>query len=305
MQPITFSFSAMSCANELHFFAANEARAAMVAQAAVGEVARIERRFSRYLDDSVVSRINRAAGGEPVEVDEESAALLDYADSCFRHSDGLFDITSGVLRRAWDFRSGRIPAPGEIAALLPLVGWNRVEWEKPFFRLPLAGMEIDFGGIAKEYAADRAATLCREMGMAHGFANLGGDLCVWGPQPDGSPWLIGIRDPSRRDGLLARLPIYSGGLATSGDYERCLEIDGKRYGHLLDPRSGWPVAGLRGVTVQGSTCLVAGSLSTIAMLKGADGLAWLAEAGLPYLAVDEQGQRHSSFPAATSAPARE
>jgi FAD:protein FMN transferase len=290
MKACTFPFPAMSCANELHFFAANEARAATVANAAIGEVARIERRFSRYREDSLVSRINQAAGGAPIEVDEETAALLDYAASCFHHSDGLFDITSGVLRRAWDFRAGRIPGQSEIDALLPLVGWDKVAWEKPFFRLPLVGMEIDFGGIAKEYAADRAATVCREMGMAHGFANLGGDLCVWGPQPDGSPWQIGIRDPAGGGRMLARLPVFSGGLATSGDYERCLEIDGKRYGHLLDPRSGWPVAGLHSVTVQASSCLLAGSVTSIALLKGEQGLTWLEESGLPYLAVDERGR---------------
>lgn len=294
----TFSFPAMSCANELRFFAANAARAATVANAAnaaIGEVQRIERRFSRYREDSVISRINQAAGGAPVEVDEETAALLDYAASCFHHGGGCFDITSGVLRRVWDFRSGRVPAQHEIDALLPLIGWDKVEWEKPAIRLPLPGMEIDFGGIGKEYAADRVATVCREMGIAHGYVNLGGDLCVWGPQPDGKPWLIGIRDPSRPDGLLVRLPVFSGGLATSGDYERCIEIAGRRYSHLLDPRSGRPVAGLRSVTVQASSCLVAGSITTIALLKGAAGLAWLEDAGLPFLAVDEMGSLHSGF----------
>ncbi|MBS4098567.1 MAG: FAD:protein FMN transferase [Sulfuricella sp.] len=296
----------MSCSNELQFFAASATRAATVANAVIGEVQRIERRFSRYRDDSVISRINRTAGGEPLEVDEETAALLDYAASCFDHGDGCFDITSGVLRRAWNFSAGQIPGRAAIDALLPLIGWDKVEWEKPRFRLPLAGMEIDFGGIGKEYAADRAAMVCREMGVAHGFVNLGGDLCVWGPQPCGSPWLIGIRDPGQGEKILARLPIFSGGLATSGDYARCLEIDGRRYSHLLDPKSGWPVAGMRSVTVQGPSCLVAGSITTIAMLKGADGLAWLEESGLPFLAADEAGQLHSSFafrPARSGSPA--
>lgn len=295
MRLFHFTFDAMSCGNELRFFAPDEKAAAAVARSAIAEVLRIERRYSRYRTDSITSAINRAAGALPLEVDAETAALLDYADHCYRHSEGLFDITSGVLRYAWDFRSGRIPAKLEIDALLPLVGWEKVGWTKPLFHLPLPGMELDFGGIGKEYAADRAGAICREMGCAHGFANLGGDLCVWGAQPDGAPWLIGIRHPDDGARMQARLPVYSGGLATSGDYARCFEIDGRRYSHLLHPRSGLPVEGLRSVTVHAPNCMLAGSLCTIAMLKGADGLRWLRETELPFLAVDSLGEMHSGF----------
>lgn len=295
MRLFHFTFEAMSCSNELRFHAADEKTATTMARAAITEVRRIEQRYSRYRGDSVTTAINRAAGTSPLEMDEESAALLDYADNCYRQSGGLFDITSGVLRRAWNFRDARLPAEEEIEALLPLVGWEKIRWEKPHLHLPLPGMQLDFGGIGKEYAADRAAAICLQMGCAHGFANLGGDLCVWGPQPDGSPWLVGIRHPDDGERLLARLPVYSGGLATSGDYARCLEIAGRRYAHLLDPRTGWPVEGLRSVTVQAPNCMLAGSLSTIAMLKGADGLAWLGETGLPFLAVDGDGNVHSGF----------
>lgn len=295
MQLFHFTFEAMSCSNELRFHAPDEKTASDVARAAIAEVRRIEQRYSRYRDDSVTTTINRAAGSDPLEMDEESAALLDYADNCYRQSFGLFDITSGVLRRAWNFREKRLPAEEEIEALLPLVGWEKVIWENPRLHLPLPGMQLDFGGIGKEYAADRAAATCLEMGCAHGFANLGGDLCVWGPQPDGSPWRVGIRHPDDGERMLARLPVYSGGLATSGDYARCLEIAGRRYAHLLDPRTGWPVEGLRSVTVQAPNCMLAGSLSTIAMLKGADGLAWLCETGLPFLAVEGNGNIHSGF----------
>lgn len=295
MRLFHFTFEAMSCSNELRFYAPAEKTAAIVARTVIAEVQRIEQRYSRYRDDSVTTTINHAAGSGPLEMDEETAALLDYADNCYRQSFGLFDITSGVLRRAWNFRDKRLPAEEEIEALLPLVGWEKIRWEKPQLHLPLPGMQLDFGGIGKEYAADRAAAICLEMGCAHGFANLGGDLCVWGPQPDGSPWLVGIRHPDDGECLLARLPVYSGGLATSGDYARCLEIAGRRYAHLLDPRTGWPVKGLRSVTVQAPNCMLAGSLSTIAMLKGADGLAWLCETGLPFLAVEGNGNIHSGF----------
>ncbi|MFA7242992.1 MAG: FAD:protein FMN transferase [Sulfuricellaceae bacterium] len=295
MRLFHFIFDAMSCSNELRFFAPDAQAAADVAQAAIAEVRRIERRYSRYRDDSITSMFNRTACAQPLEVDAETAALLDYADHCHRQSEGRFDITSGVLRRAWNFKNGQVPAQTDIDALLPLVGWEKASWARPFLHLPLPGMELDFGGIGKEYAADRAAAICREMGCAHGFANLGGDLCVWGAQPDGAPWLIGIRDPDDGGRMLARLPVYSGGLATSGDYARCLEIDGRRYSHLLDPRSGWPVEGLRCVTVQAPNCMLAGSLSTIAMLMGAQGLHWLRATELPFLAVDSLGKMHSGF----------
>ena len=137
------------------------------------EVLRIEAKYSRYRDDSVVSAINRAAGGAGVAVDDETAALLDLAAAAHAASDGRFDATSGVLRRAWDFGAARVATTEALAALLPLVGWQQVEWNRPHLRLPRAGMELDFGGFGKEYAADRAAAVLASHGIAHGFVVLG------------------------------------------------------------------------------------------------------------------------------------
>lgn len=285
--------------NEIQLYAPNPTRAQRVADCAIAEVRRIERRFSRYRDDSIVSTINRAAGRREVRVDTETASLLDYAAACNGQSGGLFDITSGVLRRAWNFASGKVPDQGTVTSLLGLVGWGKVIWERPRVFLPVAGMEIDFGGIGKEYAADRAASLCLGEGIEHGLVNLGGDLCALGPQPDGKPWLTGIRHPGHHNLLLARLPLYSGALATSGDYARCIEHQGRRLGHILDPRTGWPAEGMQSVTVHAPNCLIAGSISTIAMLKGAhQGLDWLAEADLPYLALTAKDEEHCTFPLA-------
>jgi thiamine biosynthesis lipoprotein len=153
-----------------------------------------------------------------------------------------------------------------------------------------AGMELDFGGIVKEYAADRLATLCADAGCTQGFVNLGGDIRVMGPKPDGSPWQIAIQDPRARDErALLTLPVLRGGIATSGDYARCIEIDGVRYGHVLDPRTGWPVQHLASVTVLADFCVLAGSAATIALLRAAAGPAWLAQLGLPHLWVDTRG----------------
>jgi thiamine biosynthesis lipoprotein len=280
----------MAAENEVQVYAADEADADAAARAAIAEVKRIEAKYSRYLDDSVVSRINAAAGGSPVRVDEETAGLLMFADACFRQSGRLFDATSGVLRRAWNFKEPRVPAQAQLDALLPLVGWDEVEISNAHVRLPRAGMQLDFGGFGKEYAVDRAARVLRDLGIASAMVNLAGDLAILGPQPGGAPWRVGIKHPRRDGKLLATLPVDSGALATSGDYERFIEVDGMRHCHILDPRTGRSARGLQAVTVHGPSCLVAGSATTIAMLMGREaGLAWLDELGLRHLAVAEDG----------------
>ncbi len=291
------AFKAMGSPCELHLHAESEARLGAVAEAAIGEIARLEARYSRYRDDSLASRINASAGDPAgLELDAETASLLDYAALAWQQSGGLFDITSGVLRRVWNLRAGRVPEPAEIEALRPLIGWEKVVWQRPRLVLPVAGMQLDFGGYVKEYAADRVAELCRERGLRHGLVDLGGDLAVVGPHPDGSPWRVGIRHPRAPEGAIASVALFAGGIATSGDYERCMVVDGKRYAHILNPKTGWPVAGLASVSVAASHCLIAGTASTIAMLKGARaGPAWLDRLGLPSLRVDAEGHLSGSL----------
>jgi thiamine biosynthesis lipoprotein len=301
-----FPFRAMGSPCEIRLHGPSRSAAWAVAGLAIAEVGRLERKYSRYLETSLATRINRSAGDpEGVRVDEETATLLDYAATAFRESGGRFDVTSGVLRRAWNFREGRVPSRAEVEALLPLVGWDRVRWERPRIVLPLPGMELDFGGYVKEYAADRCAALCRERGAAHGLVDLGGDLAVVGPHPDGSPWRIGIRHPREPGAAMATVSLAGGGLASSGDYERCLVVDGRRYAHVLDPRTGWPVSGLAAVSVAAELCLVAGTASTVAMLMGAEqGPAWLDRLGLPNVRMDAQGRIGGSLaPAARVAGA--
>jgi thiamine biosynthesis lipoprotein len=286
-----FPFRAMGCPCELRLYGDDPARVAEVAGAAQAEVARLERKYTRYRDDSLTAAIHRSAGDPAgILVDAETAALLDYADTSFRESGGLFDISSGVLRRVWNFRSGRVPSAGEVSDVLRLVGWRKLRWRRPRLVLPLAGMELDFGGYVKEYAVDRVAELCAELGVRHGLVDLGGDLRAIGPHPDGAPWIVGIRDPRAPTGALASLPLREASLATSGDYERCMVVDGKRYGHVLDPKTGWPVEGLASVSVVARQCLVAGTATTVAMLRGERaGARWLGSLGLPHLWVDRHG----------------
>ena len=286
----------MASENELLLWSDAEARATRAAEAAVADVLRIEAKYSRYRDDSVTTRINRAAGGEAVSIDAETAALLTYADQCHRISRGRFDLTSGALRRAWDFRRTppRIPDVAAIKAATALIGWNRVEWDESSARLPDAGMEIDFGGIGKEYAADRAATVCAAHGIEHGLVNLGGDVRATGPQPEGEPWRVGIRHPRREGAAIATVLLESGAVATSGDYERFFEIAGQRYSHILDPRTGRPVAHWQSISVVAPLCVVAGSFATIAMLQEREAEAFLREQGLRYVAVDAGGVVHGA-----------
>lgn len=291
MQLYERRFTAMACPCAAQAYARDEATAEPALQAAYGEVRRIEAKYSRYRDDSVVSRINAAAGSaHGLAVDDETVALLDYAATAFAESDGRFDITSGVLRRVWNLRAGVVPSPRAVAETLPLIGWQQVEWKAPDIRLPQKGMEIDFGGFGKEYAVDRAAGILAAHGVAHGLVDLGGDVHVVGPHPDGSPWRIGIRDPDRRDSAIARVALLRGAIATSGDYERAFVHQGRSYSHLLDARSGWPVeGGPASVSVLAERCLIAGTASTVAMLHGGDAADWLQALGLPWLTVGRDG----------------
>jgi thiamine biosynthesis lipoprotein len=292
MRTFRIPFKAMASACELVLAVDDEPEAQAMAAAAIAEVQRIEAKYSRYQPDSIVSRINAAAGGQAVACDDETWSLLSYADSLYQSSGALFDITSGVLRRAWNFYDHRLPAPADLEALRQLIGWRRVEREGQAVRLPEAGMELDFGGFGKEYAADRAGAVLAAKGLRHGYVNLAGDMRMLGPKPDGSPWMIGIQDPRDKTAILATIPVDRGGLATSGDYERFFELDGKRYCHILDPRSGQPVTHWRTVSVVAPLAVVAGNCATIAMLKQSDGLAFLEACGMNYLAVDQSGTVH-------------
>jgi FAD:protein FMN transferase len=287
-----FRFEAMASACEVRVAGMSQRQLQNAAQAAIDEVRRIEVKYSRYRADSIVSRINAAAGSDALlAVDDETAQLLGFAAQLFESSAGLFDITSGVLRRAWDFRACRVPEPAAVSALLELVGWQKVVWTDHTLTLPIPGMEIDFGGFGKEYAADRAHAVLATRGVRHGYVNLGGDIRVLGAQPDGTPWRIGIQHPRAADRLIASLDVSEGALASSGDYERFFEHGGRRYCHILDPRTGWPVDAWQSISVFAPVCVAAGAMSTIAMLKRGAALEFLREQGAAFLAIDAQGQR--------------
>jgi thiamine biosynthesis lipoprotein len=234
--------------------------------------------------------INRRAGSKRfTAVDEETQALLDFADQLWRASEGLFDITSGPLRRAWQFQGIGSAEPEHIASALELVGWHHVQREAASILLPLEGMEIDLGGLVKEYAVDSAIRLMRDAGVRSAMLELAGDVGVLGSQANGHPWQIGVRDPFE-SGSICTLNLADSSVATSGSYERKLNFSGKDYGHLLDPRSGWPTEGPVSVSVIGQSCLIAGAISTVACLHEEEkAIEWLEEANLPWLMVNRLG----------------
>jgi Membrane-associated lipoprotein involved in thiamine biosynthesis len=250
---------------------------------AEAEARRVEEKFSRYRRDNVVYQINHSKG-QPVDVDEETALLINYASTCYEMSGGMFDITSGVLRRVWTFSgSTHVPSRDAVRKCLRHVGWWRVKWEKPTLTLP-GGMEIDFGGIGKEYAVDRAAELIGSRTRSSYVVNFGGDLHVAGMRRGNRAWGIGIDDPERpSEAALYRLEVSTGGIATSGDARRYVRWRGKRLGHILNPKTGWPVEGApRSITVFDRTCMEAGTLSTLAYLQGAGARVFLEEQGVQF-----------------------
>ena len=290
MELYTFAFKAMGSPCELRIYADAENFAAQVSIEVSAEIQRLEKKYSRYLEDSVTTKINNSAGGESgIEVDAETALLLNYAQVAYEQSEGLFDITSGILRKAWDFRSQKLPEQSAIQALLPLIGWDKLEWVPPQLHLPSAGMELDFGGYVKEYAVDVAVEVCRVAGVQGGLVNLGGDIGIIGPHPNGKPWKVGVRHPRNPSMPMSFVMLSKGGLASSGDYERFMIIDDVRYAHILSPQTGWPVCSLASASVCAEQCVVAGTSSTIAMLKGEQqGLNWLEELGIPYLCMNQK-----------------
>jgi thiamine biosynthesis lipoprotein len=217
-------------------------------------------------------------------VDDECANLLDLAATLTRLSEGRFDVTSGVLRKAWSFDCvDEEPTQTRIDALLPFVGWHRVEWQRPVLTLQ-PGMQIDLDAIAKEYAVDAVTRVAQT--IAPGLSclvNCGGDVSVRNERRDGQPWRIRIERPDRTRTAAQMVHLSHGGLATSGDSRRFAFRDGHRYSHILDARTGWPVRNApRSLTVAGDTCIEAGAVTLLAMLQGAGAERLLESSGMQY-----------------------
>jgi len=278
---LAVGFTAMASPCEVLLPSMSRQAALEIGTVAAQEAWRVEKKYSRYRDDSVTAWIHENRG-TTIEVDEETASLIAFASQCFDLSDGLFDITSGALRRVWTFDgSDRIPEAAAIERLLRVVGFDKLQWQSPRLLLP-AEMELDFGGIGKEYAVDRAYQLLAARTRTPFLVNFGGDLRANRPPPHG-PWQVGIERPDTDREATLVLDLEHGALATSGDSRRYLLKDGIRYGHILNPLTGWPARDSpRSITVAAGSCTEAGLLSTVALLHGAEAQAYLEEQGVRY-----------------------
>lgn len=230
------------------------------------EALRIEQKFSRYRNDNIIFKIN-SSPDQLIPVDDETANLLDFAQHCYKISEGLFDITSGSLRRLWNFKEFKtFPDAEKIQSALTHVGFDQLAWQRPNLQLK-KGMEIDFGGLAKEYAVDRCLAIAAQMSSSACLVNFGGDLSVHKTPKSGS-WSVAIEEVFKNKKMGSQLGLKQGALATSGDTHRFFVHDEKKYSHILNPKTGLPVSnGIASITVHAGTCTMAGLLATISHLQ--------------------------------------
>lgn len=268
-----YRWQALGTICELQFACEDPARAAAYQNAAVNWVTNFENRYSRFRPDSLLSRINAAAGQCSVPVDAEMEQMLDVCAALNDMTQGILDATALPLMRLWDYRSAqpRIPTEQEIAAARQLVGWRKVQRKPGYVFLPSPGMALDFGGWGKEFAVDAVAQIARNFGITNGLIDFGHDLRALGTPPGKPGWHIGLEDPAHPGTYRGTIAVRERGIASSGDYIRNFTINGRRYGHIIDPRTGRPVSnGCLQVTVIAPSCLQAGVLSTVGFVLGGE-----------------------------------
>lgn len=268
----TLAFKAMGTNCSVKFRLDDELKSLEFARTVLDWVSRFEARYSRFRPDSVITAINREAGGSWVAVDDETEAMLDLAEQVHQQSDGVVDATMLPLLRVWDWKQSHetLPAPSAVKAALERTGWRLVERRKGAVRLPLPGMGLDFGGFGKEYAVDQVVKLARAKGIHHALIDFGRDIFAMGGNGEHPFWHIGIEDGNHPGNCWGGLAVSDQAVCSSGDYHRFFSHAGKRYGHILDPRTGWPSAnGMRAVTVVAPSCLQAGIYSTAVFVLGA------------------------------------
>ena len=270
LQRVTFQAMGTRC--EIQYACDDLKRAVAFERIAVGWVQAFEAKYSRFRDDSLIGRINAAAGREWIEIDAEMEQMLKLCDTLFFLTQGILDPTALPLLRIWNYKAEHpvLPNESEIAAARRLVGWSKVQRTPGKILLPEAGMALDLGGFGKEYAVDIVAEIAADLGIANVLVDFGHDLRALGKPPGRPAWHVGLEDP-KQPGTSAGSVALGGsrGIASSGDYLRRFTHDGKRYGHIIDPRTGRPVANdcLQSTVIAG-TCLHAGVLSTTAFVLG-------------------------------------
>lgn len=241
--------------------------------AAIGEIQRIERLLTTFSEDSQTNQINAAAGLNAVKVDSEVFALIERSLRISKITQGAFDISYGSIdKRFWNFdvEMKSLPDPVLAKRAVRLINYNNIilSSENSSVFLKEKGMRIGFGGIGKGYAAEKAKQLLIAQDVKSGIVNAAGDLTTWGNQPNGEPWTIGIADPNAKNQAFSYLNISNVAVATSGNYEKFALIDGKRYSHTIDPKTGFPVSGIKSVTIIAPNAEIADAMATPVMVMG-------------------------------------
>jgi FAD:protein FMN transferase len=286
-------FRALGTACLIQYRLANEEAAHHFAAEALGWLGAFEAKFSRFRADSMVSRINAAAGSGWVETDAEMERMLDIAAGLFFLTGGVMDPTMLPLLRVWDWKQvhEKLPSPEAVEEARALTGWANVQRRKGAVSLPRAGMGLDFGGFGKEFAVDQLTAIAKRHGIRDALIDLGRDIMALGGNGAHPFWHVGIEDGMQPGQCRGGLGITNRAVAASGDYARHFVHNGVRYGHILDPRTGWPVGNeMRAVTVVAPTCLEAGVYSTtVFILGGKEGMNFAARS--PHVAVSAQTDR--------------
>ena len=268
---------------------------------AIDEVKRIEKLFTTYDDSSQANQVNQNAGIRPVKVDREVLDLINRSKKISALTQGAFDISYGSIdKRLWNFDSTMTSLPDQETArrAVRLINYRNIitDNEKCTVFLKEKGMRIGFGGIGKGYAAEKAKRLLQEKGVKNGIVNAAGDLTAWGNQPNGKPWTIGIAAPDSQRLPFSYFNITDTSVATSGNYEKFVVINGKRYSHTIDPRTGLPVAGIKSVTVICPNAEIADAMATPIMIMGTRvGLDMVNQMkGIECILIDDQDRIHAS-----------
>lgn len=267
-----FQFPALGTNCEVQCVCESERQFAAFQQAAIAWVTAFEAKYTRFRDDSLIGKINSNAGAGWVEIDEDASRMFDLAGQIAVMTGGILDASALPLILLWNYKAEHPVVPDErsIARALALTGWSKVQREPGRIRLPEPGMGIDLGGFGKEYAVDAVAELALAHGVANVLVDFGRDIRAIGRPLDAPAWRIGIEDPRKPGSWWCSIAATASGIATSGDYVRGFTLNGRRYGHIIDPRTGWPVANeTLAATVVASSCLEAGVLSTTAFMSGA------------------------------------
>ncbi len=267
---------------------------------AINEISRIEKLISSWDKDSQTSAINSNAGIAPVKVDEELFGLIKRSLAISKLTDGAFDISYASMDKIWKFDGSMkaMPSDKEIKASVEKVGYQNIilnEENKTVF-LKLKGMKIGFGAIGKGYAADKAKQLLISKGVTAGIMNASGDMNTWGKQPNGDFWKVAITNPLNKKNSFGLLPIKSGAVVTSGNYEKYQVFNGKRYSHIIDPRTGYPASGIISVTVFAPKAELADALATSIFVMGIEvGLNRINQLPkIDCIVIDENGNIHKS-----------